>query len=251
MSKPIHSCLAVACAVLLTLALSTPSVRASTLGEKWQVADDEAVRLILAGQYDKAKKKLDQILEEMHNRLGPGVGGKQAMGLVLMHRALAQAGRGARRDALWDWHVALNFNPRLLDEDLSQLGDPGNYLRRNPLRTLRQHESGSTDEDGDQGPYLILGRVDPPKVRKRPQPSFPRGASYFKVEGPIVLQLIITKEGEAIQPVILRDLDVATLSFSALEAVRRWKFSPAHLDAEPVPVFYNMTVNYHLRPTHR
>ncbi len=59
--------------------------------------------------------------------------------------------------------------------------------------------------------------------------------------------MIITREGEAIQPVILKELDVATISYSALEALRNWKFRPARVDGRPVSVYYNLTVNYTLR----
>jgi hypothetical protein len=34
------------------------------------------------------------------------------------------------------------------------------------------------------------------------------------------------------------------LFFNTAETLRGWRFTPARLDGEPVPVFYNLTVNY-------
>ena len=233
-------------AVLLLLVASLPSAADQNLGHKWKKADAEAVESILAGKYKKADRKLEDVLNEMFERLGPGKAGKYAMGLVLMHRALAEVGLGKHEDALWDWHVALNFNPPLGDEDLTQFGDLGAYLKRNPLRNP-DLDGGTLKQGGGHEKVMPLTReIDPPKSRKHPQPEFPFGAKVFGVEGPIIVQVIITKEGEVIHPVILKDLNVATISYSALEALRKWRFRPALLDGNPVVVYYTLTINYRL-----
>jgi len=231
-------------AVLLLLAVSLSSTAAQNLGEKWKKADAEAVDSILAGEYKKADRKLEDVLGEMVERLGPGKAGKYAMGLVLMHRALAEAGLGERKDALWDWHVALNFNPSLGDEDLTQFGELGVYLKRNPLRNP-DLDGGTLEQGGVHEKVMPLTReIDPPKARKHPQPEFPFGAKVFGVEGPIIVQTIITKDGEVIHPVVLKDLNVATITYSALQALREWRFRPARLDGNPVVVYYTLTINY-------
>jgi periplasmic protein TonB len=37
------------------------------------------------------------------------------------------------------------------------------------------------------------------------------------------------------------------LDLQALEAVRKWKFKPGTLNGQPVPVIYNLTVNFRLQ----
>lgn len=221
-----------------------PATEAQSLGQKWKQADREAVDSLLAGDHDKARKELNRVLDEMVERMGPGLGGELAMGLVLMHRALAEAGLGRHREALWDWHVALNFNPSLADEDLSRFGEAGRLLEENPLREPDLGESAEAEASAMARP--LDGEIDPPKARKKPRPKFPRGARDWGIEGPIVIQMIITPEGEAIQPVVLKDLEAATITYSALEALRDWKFQPARLGGEPIAVFYNLAVNYEL-----
>lgn len=233
-------------ACLLLLAVSVPATAAQNLGDKWKKADAEAVDSILAGKYKKADRKLEGVLDEMFERLGPGKAGKYAMGLVLMHRALAEAGLGKHRDALWDWHVALNFNPSLEDGDLTRFGELGVYLKRNPLR-VPDLDRGTLEQGGGHEKVMsVTGEIDPPKARKHPQPVFPFGAKVFGVEGLIIVQTIITKDGEVTHPVVLKDLNVATITYSALQALRKWRFRPARLDGKPVVVYYNLTINYHL-----
>jgi outer membrane biosynthesis protein TonB len=59
-----------------------------------------------------------------------------------------------------------------------------------------------------------------------------------------VIQAIISAKGEVTQPLVFQDLGSATLAYSALEAVRQWKFEPAHLDGKPVSVLYNLKIYY-------
>jgi TonB family protein len=37
------------------------------------------------------------------------------------------------------------------------------------------------------------------------------------------------------------------LDQQALDAVKRWKFRPGTLNGQPVPVIYNLTVNFRLQ----
>jgi outer membrane biosynthesis protein TonB len=36
------------------------------------------------------------------------------------------------------------------------------------------------------------------------------------------------------------------LDVAALDAIRQWKFKPGTLNGNPVPVYYNLTVNFRL-----
>jgi outer membrane biosynthesis protein TonB len=37
------------------------------------------------------------------------------------------------------------------------------------------------------------------------------------------------------------------LGYTALEALRQWRFEPATLDGAPIPVIFNVTINFQLR----
>ena len=225
----------------LSLAAIPLPARARSLGARWHEMDQRAEQSLLAGHAAQARRTLDRVIDQMMHEMGPGEASKQAMGIVLMHRALAQAELGYRADALWDWAVALNFNAALASEDLSRFGAAGKLLVGHPLR-----KPGALGDSGSK-PSASLSDgddIEPPKVRHAPRPQFPAGAVQWGHQGPIVIQAIISAKGEVTQPLVFQDLGSATLAYSALEAVRQWKFEPAHLDGKPVSVLYNLKIYY-------
>lgn len=91
------------------------------------------------------------------------------------------------------------------------------------------------------------GRVrvsaDAARVISRPvQPTYPILARQMKVQGAVVLQALIGKEGG------IQDLQVlsgpAILSVAAREAVKQWRFKPYYEAGEPVETQARITVNF-------
>ena len=73
-------------------------------------------------------------------------------------------------------------------------------------------------------------------------PDYPLLAKQMKVQGAVVLQALIDKQG-AIQD--LRILDgPAILSSAAREAVRQWRFKPYYQGSQPVETQARITVNF-------
>jgi len=223
----------------LTLAAVALPARARSLGARWHEMDQSAEQALLAGHATEARRTLDRVIDQMMREMGPGEASKQAMGIVLMHRALAQAELGDRADALWDWAVALNFNSALASEDLSRFGAAGKLLAGHPLR-----KPGALGSSGSKPSASLSDSddIEPPKVRHHPRPHFPPGAIERGQQGPIVIQAIISAKGEVTQPLVFQDLGSATLAYSALEAVRQWTFEPARRDGKPVSVLYNLKI---------
>jgi protein TonB len=73
-------------------------------------------------------------------------------------------------------------------------------------------------------------------------PSYPVLARQMKVQGSVVLQAWIAKDG------LIQDLKVvsgpAILSSAAREAVRQWRFKPYLQDGQPVETEAKITVNF-------
>lgn len=244
---------ALALSLLVTLFSPTPSAgqseayrppaadsaTAQRLFEQWRKMDEVAVSSLRAERYAKGKKKLQRIIDQMMKRMGPGAGGEQALGIILMHRAVAEEGLGHRKAARWDWDVARQLNPSLGEADLEPLGPAARSLAELLPRPAPSLDQTCPECDPE-------AQVQPPRIVRRPQPDFPRGARFFRITGPIIVQMIITREGEVERPVVLQDLEAATITYAALEAIRDWKFEPARLDGHPVIVYYNLTVNYKL-----
>lgn len=218
--------------------------------ERWYEADHAAVDLILAGENGAAVRKLDRVVKQMVKELGPGVGGEQVLAWALMHRALAEVGLGRTKDAFWDWQIALNLYPSLADRDMSQFGEAGRFLESNvswvPPSPADEEDQEDQEEEAP-APRSESSDIQPPKPLRRIKPDFPYGAKYFHIQGPIIVQMIIGRDGEVRNPTVLKDLDAAAITYSVFEAIRKMKFRPALLDGKPVAVYYNLTFNYRLR----
>jgi periplasmic protein TonB len=89
--------------------------------------------------------------------------------------------------------------------------------------------------------------ITPPKPRRQPKPEFPQGARHFNVEGILILEVVITADGKITAPMIIQPLPAPSLSYTALQALRRWEFEPAVVHGQPVPVIFNATFSYNMR----
>jgi protein TonB len=92
----------------------------------------------------------------------------------------------------------------------------------------------------------VGGDVQSAKLIKHPAPTYPAIAISARVQGAVVLQAIIGKDGT------VRDLKVVSaasplLVRSAMDAVKQWTYSPTLLNREPVEVITEITVNFALR----
>ena len=80
-------------------------------------------------------------------------------------------------------------------------------------------------------------------VRKVP-PSYPPLARQARIQGTVILQATISKEGS------IENLQLISghpmLAPAAIEAVKQWKYKPYILNGEPVEVDTNITVNFTL-----
>ncbi len=79
-------------------------------------------------------------------------------------------------------------------------------------------------------------------VSQSVEPSYPLLAKQMKVQGSVVLQALIGRNGN------IEDLHVlsgpAILSTAAMQAVKQWRFRPYYLGGEPVETQARITVNF-------
>lgn len=93
------------------------------------------------------------------------------------------------------------------------------------------------------GPMQISGNVVAPRRIHAPDPHYPEEARHARVQGVVILQTIIDTAGEVTDVRVLKGLP-SGLTESAVEAVSSWRFEPATLEGEPVPVYYLVTVSF-------
>jgi protein TonB len=79
---------------------------------------------------------------------------------------------------------------------------------------------------------------------RKVQPAYPALARSARVQGIVVLQAMISKQGT------IENLRILTghpmLAPAAIEAVRQWRYRPYILNGEPVEVETQITVNFAL-----
>jgi len=93
-------------------------------------------------------------------------------------------------------------------------------------------------------PRLHAGMTAPRKIVDVP-PNYPEIALQTRKEGIVIIEATIDERGHVTEARILRS--VTLLDAAALAAVRQWRFTPALLNGEPVPVVMTVTVNFQLR----
>jgi TonB family protein len=218
-------------AVLLSFSLLTLTASADSKDvlDRWNGWMAESASHLKSGDHKAALKLADRTIREMIDQLGPGDASTELFGTVLTYKALAHAGLGEEEEAVWYWQTVVSLYPKVAEANLSMFGEPGEFLKSNitpePL-------------PAPEGEFVA------PVLRKRVKPKFPHGAHYFGVSGELVVQVVVTPDGRVQAPAIVQPLPAPTLSYVALEALRRWRFDPAKAGGTPVPFTFTLTINY-------
>lgn len=79
---------------------------------------------------------------------------------------------------------------------------------------------------------------------RKVQPAYPALARSARIQGVVVLQAVISKQGTIENLKILRGHPM--LAPAAIDAVRQWRYRPYILNGEPVEVETQITVNFSL-----
>lgn len=79
---------------------------------------------------------------------------------------------------------------------------------------------------------------------RRVQPEYPPLARQARIQGVVVLQAVISKDGTIENLVVLNGHPM--LVRAALDAVQRWRYRPYYLNGQPVEVETQITINFTL-----
>lgn len=94
--------------------------------------------------------------------------------------------------------------------------------------------------------YYRVGRdVYAPHVIKRVEPSYNATARRDGISGIVIIEAKIDENGKVRDTLILKDLP-DNLGQAAADAIRQWEFTPGVRDGKPVPVIFNLTVDFKL-----
>lgn len=95
------------------------------------------------------------------------------------------------------------------------------------------------------GAMRIGGNVHAPKLVERVEPKYTAEARKARLSGIVIVEARIDETGRVTDAMAVKPLPFG-LSEAALDAVKQWRFEPGMLDGKPVPVVFNVTVNFKL-----
>jgi TonB family protein len=96
------------------------------------------------------------------------------------------------------------------------------------------------------GAFSVGGGVSEPVPLSMLQPEYSDDGLKARVQGTVVMNIIVNADGTVRFENVTRSLGYG-LDQKAIEAVRRWKFTPGKKDGKPVPVRVEVLVNFSLR----
>ena len=164
-----------------------------------------------------------------------------ATGLVL--EALADAGLGNESEALCRWQAARSLDPNLARADFSQFGAAGALLTSHAAPAPGDPEPIRLSAAEQEKKAKEAAEVQRPQILTHSSPQYPPAARKAKVEGTVIVESIIDRDGSITNARVLQNQSLG-LGLSAVEAICGWRFKPATLKGDPVKVYYVLTVNF-------
>ena len=234
-------------ALLATIVLVGPAVGDDPFAE-WTRDLEKAITQLEAGETKAATRALDALLEEYADLAWPGETSEKNLGRILLYRAIAMQQAGRVEDAHWDMDLAAIFLPEVSGFDLGRFGEGGHSLSEYAVQAARELVAlASSTSEVATGAIEREGIVIPPKVVRKEKPRYPTGARRFLGKGKLVVQLIIDESGRVVHARVVEKVNHPVLTYSTLQAFRKWKFEPATLNGKPIRVYYDLTVHFGLR----
>lgn len=97
------------------------------------------------------------------------------------------------------------------------------------------------------GPFRPGGAVTAPRVVKEVKPSYTEDAVASRIQGTVVLELVVTRDGRPTHIRVVRSLDPEGLDDQAIAAVTQWRFEPGRLAGAPVDVIVIVMLDFYIR----
>ena len=97
------------------------------------------------------------------------------------------------------------------------------------------------------GAYRAGGAVSAPRVIKEVRPKYTGEALRHKIQGTVVLEVVVTADGLPSQIRIVRSLDGGGLDEEAVSTVAQWRFEPGYLAGVPVDVLVTVLLDFSIR----
>jgi len=114
------------------------------------------------------------------------------------------------------------------------------------IGSQQQTQQGAfKDKEYTGGAYKVGGGVSAPSVLYKVEPTYTEEAHTAKLQGTVVLQLVVDEKGRAQNVKVTRSLGLG-LDEKAVEAVEKWTFKPGMKEGKPVPVTGQIEISFRL-----
>jgi protein TonB len=98
----------------------------------------------------------------------------------------------------------------------------------------------------DRGPVRVGGAITAPALVSRVEPEYPHVAVSAHVQGVVILEAVVDREGRVEHVEVLRSIRL--LDAAAIAAVKQWRYSPLLLNGNPERFVLTVTVSFSLNP---
>jgi TonB family protein len=95
--------------------------------------------------------------------------------------------------------------------------------------------------------YRAGNGVTAPTVRSQVRPHYTSEAMQRKIQGTVVLEMIVGSDGVPYDIRVVRSLDAGGLDVEAIRAAKQWRFHPGRLGDTPVDVLSVLVIDFHIR----
>ena len=96
------------------------------------------------------------------------------------------------------------------------------------------------------GVYRPGGSVTPPRILTQVKPKYTIEALGQKIQGSVILEMIVTREGRPAAITVIRSLDPG-LDDAAVRAASAWRFDPGRLAGTPVDVLVTLMLDFRIQ----
>lgn len=200
----------------------------------WTAQLQATVAELRAARWAAGKALAQKGLDDLARHLAPGRSAGSAVAMFLMGRAVGAAGLGEEEEALWDWQLAQQLDPRLERWDLEEFGSAGRFLDAHRLR-------GGARAEPDLPRCAELPGATPPVKRWAGQPSIPGGARTLRLPARVEIEVAVDTDGAVSWPRIRKAGPLETVTLAVADAMRGWRYAPADRDGVPVACDYLLT----------
>ena len=95
-------------------------------------------------------------------------------------------------------------------------------------------------------PVSDTGATEDPSYRKLYQPKYPPAAVRRRLEGEVMLRVLVSVDGSPLKISIDRSSRHRELDQAAMQAVKRWKFNPEVKNGRPVEGWVLVPISFKL-----